>query len=197
MSGYRNFSRSNNSHEAIVSGEMPLSMINKDAIYEVLNDYDGQELAELEKLSVAFWKFAARRKGRDSWHHTSSMYNKTDHYNLYNTADFILENLDWLKESFAAKKTAETEPVDFKYSVLEVQIWGGSRRRPRLEGTELVAGLIKGDWLYSINFGRYSIYANKTVGKWEFPSYAELVKKFPKFKGQVKKFNGIKRKVSK
>ncbi len=197
--GYNGYSRSVRSSEAIEGHEMPLSMIKKDRIDSFLRDAKEEEYHKiadiyfLQTLPVSIWKFAAKDLGRSSWHHTSSYYNKTDHYSLYAISDDLLENYDDIAQRHKNLKENEKREKENKvltYGVLKVEIWGGTRNRPKLEGHETMAGIVDGDWLYHEG-GRNNIYANKTVERHEFDSYGDLVKAFPQFKGTVKTFNKI------
>ncbi len=199
--GYKDYSRSNRSAAAIEAHEMPLSMFNKERIGIFLKDAKEENYLEtadfyfLKTLPVNLWKFAAKDLGRASWHHTSSHYNKTDHFCLYSISDHLAENYDDIvkrhKEHQKHQKQAEQNKA-LAYGVLKVEVWGGTRNRPKLEGHEVIAGIIDGDWLYHKS-GRNNIYANKVVKKHEYSSYKELVKAFPQFKGTVKVFNQIKK----
>src|SRR5699024_12433704 len=148
-SGYVGFSRSVRSKAAIEDFEMPLSLINKETIRDFLKEYQEefkQELVFLEKLSVEKWKYIAKEHTSPaSWHHTSSYFNKTDHYDLYDIANNIIQmknEIDTLFNNYKNKDNA------YKYGVMKVQVWGGSRKRPKLEGHEVVSGLVIGKWLH-------------------------------------------------
>lgn len=109
---YIGYSRSQRSQEAIDSFEVPMSLITKDVIADFISsgDFTNKEKEVLSSLTVSFWKFAAKRNGAKSWHHTSMMYNKTNHYSLSDVADYIfsmgVESIaDEMKKENDLKKT--------------------------------------------------------------------------------------------
>lgn len=190
-SGYIGNSRSVRSQQAIDSYEIPLSLINKDIIGSFINDNfeDRKERDFLYKVPVGLWKFSAIEKGASSWHHTSSFYNKTNHFNLFDIADFLLTT-DFRALERKYKDSKRKIPIDLKYGVLEFDIWGGTRRHPVIIGQEEVAGIIKGDWLHT-SYEKHKINARKTVWCKQYDTYTELTRKHPQYRGQVKYFNQI------
>lgn len=129
-SGYAGYSMSNRAVEAYEDGEKPLSKWRKADIIEALEDLiKDQELIKLvKKVDLATLK--DKLLVYSSWHHASSMCNKTDFYKL--DIEFV-ENLK--KED--VKKMIEIKPKNkevkenvyfgnFKY--LE---WSGSRKHPK------------------------------------------------------------------
>jgi hypothetical protein len=202
-SGYIGASRSVRSQEAIRSYEVPLSMINKALIEDFLDkqgDFTSEDMKFLSKTSAAKWKYvASERMSASSWHHTSSYFNKTYHYSLYSVAEKILEIKDTLDADYKKYHDSKKKEVsDVKYGVIKVQVWGGSRKRPRLEGYEEVAGIIVGDWLFYRNnhfvngsIGKYKITANKVEWLKEYDSYAELTKNHQEYKNTKKVFNSL------
>lgn len=208
-SGYVGYSRSLRSQSAIESYEMPLSMIKKTEIENFLSDYEEEfnenDFKFLEKLSVAKWKYVAKEHtGISSWHHTSSYFNETNHYDLLSVAEKAIElkeEIDKLYKDYQREKN----DVDVSFGIMEVEVWGGSRKHPKLEGYEVLAGIIIGDWLYSKtdhdkngNTNRNKINANKVVWLKEYDNYDELIKKHRDFKNTKRVFNNlIKEKVKK
>lgn len=198
-SGYVGFSRSVRSKAAIEDFEMPLSLINKETIRDFLKEYQEefkQELVFLEKLSVEKWKYIAKEHTSPaSWHHTSSYFNETDHYDLYDIANNIIQmknEIDTLFNNYKNKDNA------YKYGVMKVQIWGGSRKRPKLEGHEVVSGLVIGKWLHyksghqkDGSTAKYKVDANKVEWLDEYDSYDELIKEHKAFKSTKRVFNRI------
>lgn len=164
----------------------------------------------LKGLSVAKWKYLAKEHvRRSSWHHTSTFFNETDHYDLVEVAEKAIELFregeletqysEHLKDLKAEKKELES---NVSYGVMEVQVWGGSRKRPVLMGTETMAGVIKGDWLYSKELhtkegeiNRNKTNANKVLQLDKYDSYKQLVKEHEEFKGSVTVFNALKKEV--
>lgn len=203
-SGYVGASRSIRSQEAIDSFEVPVSMINKSLIEDFLNeskeDFSKVDLNYLEKVSVSKWKYIAKeRVSASSWHHTSSYFNETNHYDLNTIAEKILEIKDTLDEEYKAyQESRKKEGTDVKYGVIKVQVWGGSRKRPKLEGYKEVAGIVIGDWLFyknnhSVNgsISKYKTTANKVEWLKEYDSYADLTKNHKEYKNTKKVFNNL------
>lgn len=203
-SGYVGARRSVRSQKAVDSFEVPISMINKSLIEDFLSEYEDDfskaDLNYLEKVSVTKWKYIAKeRVTASSWHHTSSYFNKTKHYNLNAVAEKILEIKETLDEEYIAyKESQKKEGADVKYGVIKVQVWGGSRKRPKLEGYEEVAGIIIGDWLFyknnhSVNgsISKYKTTANKVEWLKEYDSYAALTKNHEEYKNTKKVFNNL------
>lgn len=202
-SGYVGASRSVRSQEAVDFYEVPMSMINKSLIEDFLDeqeDFSSDDFSFLSKLSVAKWKYIANeRVSASSWHHTSSYFNETYHYSLYAIAEKMLEIKDTLDSDYKAYCESKKKDIpNIKYGVIKVQVWGGSRKRPRLEGYEEVAGIVVGDWLFyknnhSINgyLGKYKTTANKVEWLKEYDSYADLTKNHKEYKSSKKVFNTL------
>lgn len=196
-SGYVGYARSVRSHEAIKNDELPLSQFNKDTIGDFLGRSDIENIGRLRKYPVAFWKFVAKEVGPTSWHHTSSHFNQTDHYDLDVVAEEMLDD-DYYEREYERMKEKKKRAgmADLKYAVLDAQIWGGSRNRPQLIGEEHMAGVQKNDWFYPVAHTeeyppnqKYNVNARKVTLHKTFDSYAELVKAYPEFKHNSKRFN--------
>lgn len=197
--GYIGYKRSVRSQEAIESFEMPLSMIKKDVIQEFIRQND--EYQSLNNVPVSLWKYVAKTIGSDSWHHTSSYYNKTNHYSLFSIADYLLEHdIDAIKADYQADKKAKQTKIDQELSDIElavatVQQWGGTRRHPQLLGTKKVLGIKKGDWLYTVSDSdqdKYNLYARKveSFDLFRLTDYhSKLIKKYPEFKSMKRQIN--------
>lgn len=103
-SGYVGARRSVRSQEAVASYEIPISMINKKIIEDFLTDneseFSDEELQFLKKLSVAKWKYIMKTSAASSWHHTSSFFNKTNHYNLIEISKTILESKEIINDDY-------------------------------------------------------------------------------------------------
>lgn len=210
-SGYDGYSRSIRSAEAIESFEVPLSMINKELINIFLDEYESDfkhdDLDFLKKLSISKWKYIAKKTYPSSWHHTSSYFNKTDHYSLYLIAEKILENKHSIDEEYAYYKNVNLKDnkITYKYGVINVEVWGGTRKHPRIVGYDEVAGIIIGDWLYfknnhSVKFStsKYKITANKVKWIKVYDSYDNLILHHKEYKNTKRVFNSlIKEKISK
>lgn len=103
-SGYVGASRSFRSQEAVASYEIPISMINKKIIEDFFTDneseFSEEELQFLKKLSIAKWKYIMKTSAASSWHHTSSFFNKTNHYNLIEISKTILESKETINDDY-------------------------------------------------------------------------------------------------
>src|SRR5690554_4486943 len=137
-SGYVGHSRSVRSYNAIEGYEVPLTMIKRDLVDEFLEDNKEEfknDLEFLKSVSVAKWKYVAKTMPATSWHHTSKHFNKTNHYDLLEVAEEIIERKQTLdkdyKEYMEEKKKNNS---DVEYGVIKVQIWGGTRRYPKVVG---------------------------------------------------------------
>jgi hypothetical protein len=193
-SGYSGYSRSKASSSAIDSYELPLSLMNKNSIKNFTSEY--KEYEKLKDIPVYIWKYQAKLTGASSWHHTGIKFKKTDHYSLFKVGDDLLEkNIDELKKDYKnSKKLKEEEQKNYYYTVLYSQIWGGTRKHPKIVDYEYIAGIEVGDWVYHKDYKsikKAKTTANKIEKIYRFNSYKELVKNFPQFKGNVKKFNEI------
>lgn len=202
-SGYVGYSRSVRSQAAIEDYEMPLSLITKARINEFIVDRE-EEYANinLEKEPVTKWKVVAKLVGPSSWHHTSNYFNKTDHYSLEDIADKMISDPVECQEAYEAykeeKRKAKQTDISYRYAVLSVQVWGGTRNRPKLIGEETVAGIVIDGWLYCHDehntryaVTRYKTSANKVIKSDYFNNYTDLVKKYPAYKNSVKVFNSL------
>lgn len=204
-SGYIGSKRSVRSQNAIEDYEVPLTMINKSLIEEFLDenkdDFNSEDLIFLKKLKVTQWKYiASQRILPSSWHHTSSFFNKTDHYSLLYIAKKAIEikdsiDLDFEKYKEKIKKEKENKKEEFKYGVINVEVWGGTRNHPKVVDYHEVSGIIIGNWLYYHDkyegILKYKTNANKVVWIKEYNSYAELVKKHSQYKNTKRIFNEI------
>lgn len=203
-SGYIGASRSVRSQEAIESYEVPISMINKLLVTEFLKEiiklypetFTMEDVEYLKKVSVAKWKYIAQKTDASSWHHTGKYYTQTDHYSLCSIAEDIIEIKDTLDHDYKQyQESQKKEAKKFKYGVIKVQVWGGSRNYPKLEGYEEVAGIIIGDWLYYKNkdglTNKFKTTANKVEWVKEYDSYTSLTKKHQEYKNTKKVFNKL------
>jgi hypothetical protein len=180
--GYIKHSRSERSQEAIENYEVPLTMFKRDIINDFIDDNSNFE--QLRNLPLTLWKYAANIVGASSWHHTSSFYNETNHYSLYDVAEYLLDaNIDSIKAEIkknnAIKKGTLNKAIQC-FGVAKVQVWGGTRKHPCVISIDTVAGTIKGDWLIERCGKRYKLSANKTISWEKFESKEDLLKKYPK-----------------
>ena len=193
--GYVGYSRSRRSAEAIQNFEVPLSHIKKDLIEtflkerkeELLEDYSKDAVERLETIPVEVWKFVADKiVGPSSWHHTSSWLNETWHYDLMSVAMTIAEDIEGVLEKFNEfKKKKEEEKSKLVWAVAEVAVWDRRGRWTRYLGTEKIAGIKKGDWLYykeGSRIRKLNLFANKVKSREYFGSLDRLFKANPEFK---------------
>ncbi|WP_271006938.1 hypothetical protein [Listeria seeligeri] len=193
--GYVGMKRSVNSQFAIEDYEVPLTHFNKELIQDFIDQ--NEEYEALRTRTVKFWKYVAERIGSTSWHHTGSYYNETDHYSLSSVAEELLQNESKWNNKYKAyveqeKEAQRTENVFL--SVIKVQVWGGTKKHPKLIGYETVMGVKKGDWLHAVSQAeqnKYKLSANKVEAQTNFPleGYNELTKKYPDFKAQKRAIN--------
>ena len=204
-SGYIGYSRSVRSSEALDQFEIPLSHFNRELINNFLIELEDDDVSFdltdenrsfLERLSVSNWKYIAKQYDlATSWHHTGKYFQETDHYSLYHLVEFIIENKD---EIMSDIKKAKNTLASITYGYIKVQVWGGSRKRPKLLGHETCAGIVKGSWLHYLSshstkgaLHKYKTDANRVVEFIEYNSYDELVKKHKEFKNTKRVFNKI------
>lgn len=170
--GYDSFSRSIRSRAAIEDFRIPLNHFNRSTLDEFIQslDYGDDDLQFLRKLSISQWKYLAKYVGSNEWHHTSSHFNKTIHYDLYRIADFIISNRDRcmnLLKSQESKEINKSGTVDLDFGKITVQVWEGSRKHPKLTGHDTRIGVVKGTRLYYtddiFNKCYYRINANKVT----------------------------------
>lgn len=196
--GYIGYERSVRSQEAISEFEVPLNHINRTLISDFIEEK--QDYQFLEKVSVSLVKFTAKKLGPSSWHHVSSYYNEVDHFSLEEVAGDLQENLKERTEEFKQSKQNQ-EQSDINYIVVaKIQIWGGSRNKPRIMGHEMVLGLEKNGWLYPVSKSeqsKYKLSANKIedADYFKLDNYADVVKKFPEFKAIKRQINAKKKEL--
>lgn len=191
-SGYVGYSRSVRSEEAISRDEVPLSMINKSLMTEVIEeaDIEKEQKEYLKTLSVSLWKQLAKQMGRTSWHHTGKHFNKTDHYDLETLVYWTLENPKIVEDLVNYTKKPKEKPT-YSYGYISTNIWGGTRKYPKVVGQEERVGIVVGDWLYATDGTRVKTSGNNVTAYKVFDTYRELTKALPQYKNQVKWFNRI------
>lgn len=195
--GYDGYSMSNNARAAYDAGMMPLSKWTKsDILNGIREEYNIPEevYAVIAKLPLGYLrdKFLETRE----WHHTSSMYNATDFYQIdadYLDTDTTVEGMiDFLKQDYAEwkadydkerakKKAVKDSKGDFCY--FKYLVWGGSRAHPRAYEEESY-GFVKGDWIYfadengNLTGGKKGLYSNGTeILRYLEPKTAPVQKK--------------------
>ncbi|MFW6024885.1 MAG: hypothetical protein ACOCRX_00940 [Candidatus Woesearchaeota archaeon] len=206
-SGYVGSSRSVRSKDAINDYEVPISMIKKGLIKEFLNecdDFTDDEVKLLSNIATTKWKYVAKKIAKpSSWHHTSSFFNETNHYDLRAVARKILKIKDTIdkeyKDYLRKQKNKKAKTINsYKYGVICVEVWGGSRRNPKIIGYDEAAGIVIGKWLYykdghniNNNVSKYKISANKVEWFKKYNSYEDLIKKNVNYKGTKRVFNRL------
>jgi hypothetical protein len=146
MSGYHNFSMSNNAISAYESGEMPRSKWTKgaiiDAISEIAKDYSEINVSGFKKVRAEILREQVLR--RSSWHHTSSYFNETVFYTV--SVNDVLSANKRIDKLQAAKveKIVKPEVKRVRAHYLE---WSGTRKHPKATDCEAV-GEIRGNWFY-------------------------------------------------
>lgn len=154
MSGYYNYSMSNNAVAAYSSGEKPFSKWTKSEIINSLI-YEEIDTTKIEMIKNAPATSVKKLLTLTSWHHTSSYYNKTDFYSV--DIAFIQDStIEQLTEFL--KPEIKKEPTERKAECKYLE-WSGTRKHPK--ATEYVSvGMIKGNWFYLPTGSKKSINAN-------------------------------------
>lgn len=205
--GYVGYSRSERSQNAIDNYELPLSLIKKSVIQDFIDDYN--EYKELKHIPVAMWKYVAKTIGSSSWHHTSNRYNKTDHYSLNLIADELKDDYNKWETQYLKSKQIEKEnkqklntQSELRLTVVTSQIWGGTRKHPKIIGHEEFLAIVKGNTAYPITQSeniKYKLNANKNDYKklYNIDDYKALVKEYPVFKANKRKINRMVKELTK
>lgn len=174
-SGYVGSKMSIRAKEAYGYGAKPYTKWSKQDILDEL----GEKSSSVKKYSVStlreyFLVF-------DSWHHTSSFFNKTDFYTV-GDFDINFEELDAIeKRNKEEKEKAKLEKPILAYC--KYGVWSGTKRHPKLMFEEDYC-IVKNNWAY-FSFGKKSL-----DGK-----HIEILEKYtraPKGKGDI--FKEIRRK---
>lgn len=204
--GYIGYSRSVRSEEAIGSFEIPLSMFNKNTIQKFLEEnrqeFTIYEIEILGALSIAKWKYVAEyQEEATSWHHTGKFFNKTNHYDLLKVALKILElsnDLNDMYQKYLSDKQDLANETPHRFGVIEVQVWGGSRKRPKLLGTERFIGICYKNWFFyrdgnflESKIRKFNPNGNRVVSLKTYDSYVELVNNHKEYKNHKKFFNQL------
>ncbi|EGQ3597247.1 hypothetical protein KND94_001953 [Staphylococcus pseudintermedius] len=201
MSGYIGFSRSVRSMHAIEDFEIPISLINKNIINEFLNvnpfAYTDDELNRLLSIPLNRWKFVAEECIRpSSWHHTGKLYRATNHYSLNDIAQYLLENnYEQAYQEYKSKKNND-DPKEIEYVYLLVNIWGGTKRYPKIVGTEEIVGIKeKYDvWVYYLDndkIRKIKSTGSKVEKELSYSTYDKLIQEKKQFKSTKRMFNKI------
>lgn len=135
MSGYFNFSMSNNARAAYADGEKPRSAWTKCAI---LSELDAETAARLSQLTAG--ELRARVLSPRGWHHTSSRYNRTDFFAVDTekadeiTAEDVARIVERRKASRAERaeeKATQAERPKDRRARVRYTVWSGTRKHPK------------------------------------------------------------------
>ncbi|MEG2379804.1 MAG: hypothetical protein RSB77_06235 [Bacilli bacterium] len=162
--GYIGASRSIRSENAINERIMPISLITKDEIEMLLNDFG----IENTKISLSKFKEYTKRKATSEWHHTGKCFNKTTHYDL--NSIFEEKNDEEIKTVINEINKIEIEKkeknIDEKYYVIKLESteWVGNYKKYK-KPVKTIYECYKdknSNWAYSLdNKQKFDIYANK------------------------------------
>lgn len=153
MSGYHNFSMSNNAVNAYHTGEKPISKWTKQAILEEL--IRGRvDTTLLSKVPAKALKNALLVK--TSWHHTSSCFNQTDFFSVNLCKAESLKADDIIE---LCKKTDDIIATKNEFWECQFLEWGGSRKHPT-STVHIEIGEVKGNWFFRKNGTKKSINGN-------------------------------------
>lgn len=126
-SGYSGYSMSQRAARAYEDGEKPLSKWTKREIINKIKDIDKEKAQAFSKVKLSVLKDTVLRYS--SWHHTSSMCNRTD---FYEVSDEIIEEMtidDIL--NLTKKEEVKEEPVNkYKGTIIYLE-WSGTRKHPK------------------------------------------------------------------
>lgn len=157
MAGYMaDFSRSKNSQLDIDNGFMPLSLFKRQTIDELADRFLKPEQATIiKKVSVKDFVATAKFIGPASWHHTSSFYNKTNHY------DFV-EVVEQILTEGVYKPVKKEQATNEGFVVITVSNW---EKKRRLKDSTHVCQ-IKGNWAMEVSTGKkFLLSANRVLDK--------------------------------
>ena len=185
---------------AYQDGQKPLNKWNKD---DIIKEVEYLKTIGLVNFDMNLFKRMSLETLKEkvliysSWHHTSNHFNETDFYCI--DTDYVEnltdEKIEQLIQEQNKRKDKQKELGNFKYGIINVQVWGGTRKHPKLEGFEQQAGIVIGNWLYYHSprgkLLKYKINANKTEWVQIFDTCDELIKEFPEYKNTKQKFNEL------
>lgn len=122
MAGYNGFSMSNNAVAAYSNGEKPLSKWTKsDILAEIPEDL--REKAKALTVSELKTLFLVQT----SWHHTSSMYNRTNFYSVRSDVDS--ETIDRIIADRTPRQSEQKRPL--QKALVHYLVWEGTRKHPK------------------------------------------------------------------
>ena len=134
MSGYKNYSMSNNAIAAYENGERPLSKWTKSEMLDGMAEIDEEKSDICNKLALSELK--SRFLRYSSWHHTSEYYNCTDFYEIdSNAVDEISAEkiIEIITNRPKKERKSKLEPKNPLYITAIVRYieWEGTRKHPK------------------------------------------------------------------
>lgn len=179
MAGYNGYSMSNNAVSAYINGEKPLSKWTKQELLCAL----GEKERLCKKLTTNELRSEFLKKS--SWHHTSSMYNRTDFYriNVDAVEEITAERVEEIIECREKPAVAKAEKPMYITALVEYDEWEGTRKHPRKVRYRAIVKYMSTDKMVKVNLfttKRLSSLwiVNKIEQKTKFADAATLRKKF-------------------
>ncbi|MBR1626596.1 MAG: hypothetical protein IJ681_05570, partial [Bacteroidales bacterium] len=124
-SGYVGYSKSVRAVKAEQRGLRSKSQMDKE-FTEKVNALIQEQNPNIRKVTLSEIKKNLDEIVADEWHHTSMYGNKTNYYSAERVADYFIENIDWIDEKKAEKKTTKDItkqlPIELKKRGFEVKI---------------------------------------------------------------------------
>ncbi|CUR42496.1 hypothetical protein LRLP16767_LR202_02156 [Limosilactobacillus reuteri] len=206
-SGYLGNKRSVRSEQAIESHEVPLSWITRSEINDTINDLLGDkeindnEAKWLRKIPVYVWK----AQEATSWHHTGKYFNRTPHYDLTYYAEEFLDDKQSVKDFIEQhRKNLKTGKKKQQYTIASYShnVWGGTKKHPKLIGEEWGYGVLKGNKIIPVVFympdrdiyesdKKYYLCSSKNLTFTEYDNYEDLIKHEGLYKSTKRKLNKV------
>ncbi|MEG2831905.1 MAG: hypothetical protein RR832_05785 [Bacilli bacterium] len=164
-SGYIGTSRSVRSRNAIDEMIMPLSLITKDVLDELLYTYEVEDKVPLNKF-----KRYVESNADSEWHHTGKFFNETTHYDLNSifcdkTSEEIKDILKEIKSIVIEKKEKVEDEQYYLVSISSTEWIGNYKNYKTPVTTNYECYTKKSDsWAYSLDDKKkFNMYANKNV----------------------------------
>lgn len=138
---------SNNAVDAYNSGEKPFSKWTKSEILKEIESLNVKTFELFKKMKVKTLKDNFLYKS--SWHHSSKFYNEVNFYSVDTDKIESISEKE-LNEllNISVKKEKEKEVI----GEITVQVWGGTRKHPKIIGYDTQKGIVKGDF-YTLTAG--------------------------------------------
>lgn len=177
-SGYIGQKMSVRAKEAYEAGELRLAQIRKSDMLSCLERTfieksikDENYKKKLLKKPLQAFKNIIALYYSTGWHHTGKYFNKTEFYEIPEALDE--RELDYIYEY--VKEIKEKKII--KYAIADKNVWGGTKRYPKITGSETFYGELKNDWLYDeTSKRRVNIRGNNITFLEIFESKKELLK---------------------